>query len=514
MRVGRVLRLVLFATAGMMVHGGGQRPDRRSSSASRSCRSALYVLAGIFAHPARGRRGRDEVLPARRVRHGLLLYGIALLYGATGSTNLDRIGAAVAAAPARDPLLLIGFGLLAGRLRLQGLGGAVPHVDARRLRGRPDPGDRASWPPGQGRGLRRAGPRAARRRFGRSTPTGRGCSGRLAGAHDDGRQRGRARPDERQAHARVLDHRPRRLHAGRHRRRRRRRRRRACSSTCSPTRSRRSARSASIAAAASAAASEAVSSTTIAGLAAPPPAARRSRWRSSCSRSPASRRRRASSASSTSSAPPSRAGYIWLAVIGVLNSARLGLLLPARHRLHVHARAGGRRDRRSRRRCRGRRSRWSVAALGIVLRSAILPAPFVDLRSGGRFCPSLRSVADDVRPAASRLALRPRRHRVPRRGADPRRRRGDRGAAGRRPARGVSLQQAAPDARRLRGQAHAPGHSGVGRRRDQLVARARAPSARARSRRAGVRHRRAAADRRSCATTASRCATTSACGGW
>ncbi|MEK7446589.1 MAG: NADH-quinone oxidoreductase subunit N, partial [candidate division NC10 bacterium] len=40
------------------------------------------------------------------------LYGIALIFGATGSTNLDRIAVAVAGGAARDPLLVIGFGLL------------------------------------------------------------------------------------------------------------------------------------------------------------------------------------------------------------------------------------------------------------------------------------------------------------------------------------------------------------------------------------------------------------------
>ncbi|MBI4562830.1 MAG: NADH-quinone oxidoreductase subunit N, partial [Candidatus Rokubacteria bacterium] len=42
---------------------------------------------------------------------GFLLYGIALIYGATGTTNLDKISAA-AVGLGRDPLLVIGFGLL------------------------------------------------------------------------------------------------------------------------------------------------------------------------------------------------------------------------------------------------------------------------------------------------------------------------------------------------------------------------------------------------------------------
>ena len=40
------------------------------------------------------------------------LYGVALVYGATGSTNLGRIGSAVAGGAGRDPLLLIGLALL------------------------------------------------------------------------------------------------------------------------------------------------------------------------------------------------------------------------------------------------------------------------------------------------------------------------------------------------------------------------------------------------------------------
>jgi NADH-quinone oxidoreductase subunit N len=43
---------------------------------------------------------------------GFFLYGIALVFGATGSTNLDRIAAAAAGPAGRDPLLVIGFGLL------------------------------------------------------------------------------------------------------------------------------------------------------------------------------------------------------------------------------------------------------------------------------------------------------------------------------------------------------------------------------------------------------------------
>src|SRR5204863_512485 len=51
-----------------------------------------------------------------------LLYGIALIYGATGATNFDRIAAVVATRP-HDPLFLVGLGLL-----LVGLGFKVSTV--------------------------------------------------------------------------------------------------------------------------------------------------------------------------------------------------------------------------------------------------------------------------------------------------------------------------------------------------------------------------------------------------
>jgi len=72
---------------------------------------ALYVLAGIFRTRAAGEASMKYFLLGA-FASGFFLYGIALIYGSTGSTNLNKIGAAVAAGSARDPLLLIGFGLL------------------------------------------------------------------------------------------------------------------------------------------------------------------------------------------------------------------------------------------------------------------------------------------------------------------------------------------------------------------------------------------------------------------
>jgi len=76
---------------------------------------SLYVLAGLFKREL-PRRGLDEVLLLGAFASSFLLYGIALIYGATGTTSLDRIAAAMTARP-RDPLfvhgprlVLVGFG--------------------------------------------------------------------------------------------------------------------------------------------------------------------------------------------------------------------------------------------------------------------------------------------------------------------------------------------------------------------------------------------------------------------
>ena len=74
-----------------------------------------------------------------------LVYGLALVYGATGSTDFagDRhalvtVGT-LAGGALGDPLLFTGLALVHGRLRIQGLGGAVSPVDADVYEGAPTP---------------------------------------------------------------------------------------------------------------------------------------------------------------------------------------------------------------------------------------------------------------------------------------------------------------------------------------------------------------------------------------
>ncbi len=72
---------------------------------------SLYVLAGFFRSRLAAGESSMKYFLLGAFATGFLLYGVALVYGATGTTNLDKIAAA-AAGSARDPILLIGFALL------------------------------------------------------------------------------------------------------------------------------------------------------------------------------------------------------------------------------------------------------------------------------------------------------------------------------------------------------------------------------------------------------------------
>jgi NADH-quinone oxidoreductase subunit N len=107
---GEYYGLVLFATAGMMLMASAG--DLIVIFLALELMSlSLYVLAGLFKTRLASGEASMKYFLLGAFASSFLLYGIALLYGATGSTNLDRI-AASAAARNGDPLLLMGLGLL------------------------------------------------------------------------------------------------------------------------------------------------------------------------------------------------------------------------------------------------------------------------------------------------------------------------------------------------------------------------------------------------------------------
>ena len=100
-----------------------------------------------------------------------LLYGIAFIFGGSGTTNLLRIRADRRdRGPGRLPARRRRRRAARRRPRVQGRDGAVPHVDAGRLSGRPDAGDRLHGRRDEGRRVRGAS-------SGRSTCRSTPCAG-------------------------------------------------------------------------------------------------------------------------------------------------------------------------------------------------------------------------------------------------------------------------------------------------------------------------------------------------
>ena len=139
---------------------------------------AVYVLTGIRRDSPTATEAAFKYFLLGAFSSAFFLYGIAFTYGVTGSTRLDRIGSLMAAqAMAPTPMQLLARRPAAGRLRVQGLGGAVPHVDARRLRRRAAGGHRLHVHRREGGGVRRVRARVPVRVRAAARPSGAPCSG-------------------------------------------------------------------------------------------------------------------------------------------------------------------------------------------------------------------------------------------------------------------------------------------------------------------------------------------------
>lgn len=107
---GEYYALVLFAASGMMLLAAAT--DLVVVFLALELMSlSLYVLAGLFKTELASGEASMKYFLLGAFATAFLLYGVALVYGATGTTNLDRIAAAIAGKP-RDALLVIGLGLL------------------------------------------------------------------------------------------------------------------------------------------------------------------------------------------------------------------------------------------------------------------------------------------------------------------------------------------------------------------------------------------------------------------
>ena len=114
----------------------------------------IYVLAAFHRDNLRSTEAGLKYFVLGALASGMLLYGCSLVYGFTGTIQFDALAAALACDRRRPlPLGCPGrAGVRRRRPRLQDGGGAVPHVDARRLRGRAVAGDRVHGGGTQGGG--------------------------------------------------------------------------------------------------------------------------------------------------------------------------------------------------------------------------------------------------------------------------------------------------------------------------------------------------------------------------
>lgn len=104
--------LVLLATSGMMLLGAAR--DLMLIFLGIELMSiSVYVLAGLNRRSGRAAEAALKYFLLGAFSTGFLLYGIALIYGATGSTNLSTIGRSILDRGLQDsPLLLVGIALL------------------------------------------------------------------------------------------------------------------------------------------------------------------------------------------------------------------------------------------------------------------------------------------------------------------------------------------------------------------------------------------------------------------
>ena len=152
----RVLRAAADGGRGHDRARAARRTSSRCSSATSCCRSRSTCCA----RPRCGARARSspglKYLIVGSVGSATLLYGLAMLYGATGSTDFAGIAAAIGESDLSATRCCSPASRSCSSAWLQGLGRAVPPVDARRLRGRPDAGHRVHGGGDQGGGVRRS----------------------------------------------------------------------------------------------------------------------------------------------------------------------------------------------------------------------------------------------------------------------------------------------------------------------------------------------------------------------
>lgn len=112
---GEYYALILFATVGMMFLGSGY--DLISLYIALELMAlTFYVLVAFTKRERRSNEAGMKYFLLGAFSSGILLYGMSLIYGITGSTNLGEIGRTIGGTSEMRPLLLIGLIALAAGL--------------------------------------------------------------------------------------------------------------------------------------------------------------------------------------------------------------------------------------------------------------------------------------------------------------------------------------------------------------------------------------------------------------
>ncbi len=199
---GEIPVLVLFATAGMMmlVSAGSLGHGLSGMELLALC---SYALVAADRDNGKATEAAMKYIVLGSLASGLLLYGMSLVYGATGSLHLDAINAAIAGSDERT-LLLTGTVFMVAGLGVQAGSGAVPHVAAGRVPGRHRAGRAVRQLRAQAGRVRHGVPPAGSGRW----PAGRGvevAAGRSRRGLAGDRQPDGRGPVQPQAHAGVFD---------------------------------------------------------------------------------------------------------------------------------------------------------------------------------------------------------------------------------------------------------------------------------------------------------------------
>lgn len=109
---GELVALVLYATLGMFVMASGVNLVSLYVGLELMALS-VYVLVGYFKLELKSNEGAVKYFVLGALSSGVLLYGMSLVYGTTGSLDLATIHAVLADAPSHNPILLMGIVLIA-----------------------------------------------------------------------------------------------------------------------------------------------------------------------------------------------------------------------------------------------------------------------------------------------------------------------------------------------------------------------------------------------------------------